>query len=191
MLSNAEKATLRSHYRAQRRSLSLQYQEQASLDVVKQFIPIAQQYKPNSVALFIANDGELSTDKIARWCWDNDITTLLPVVKNAKQGLMTFHTYSEDSVLSANQFGILEPSVDAPSMSTDAIDLVLLPLVAFDQHGHRLGMGGGFYDRAFANCHNVLLFGIAHDCQQTAALPVDSWDISLRGVITPTSTIDT
>ncbi|ADO10697.1 Uncharacterized protein ygfA [Pantoea vagans C9-1] len=64
---------------------------------------------------------------------------------------------------------------------------MLVPLVAFDQHGQRLGMGGGFYDRTLQNWrqHGFLPVGLAHDCQQVDSLPVAEWDVPLPAVMTP------
>jgi 5-formyltetrahydrofolate cyclo-ligase len=71
-----------------------------------------------------------------------------------------------------------------------SLDLVFVPLVAFDKEGHRLGMGGGYYDRTFAfkTKHSHLkgpkLIGLAHDFQLQSQLPVMPWDIPLNAVIT-------
>ncbi len=71
-----------------------------------------------------------------------------------------------------------------------ALDLVLLPLVGFDEQGGRLGMGGGFYDRSLAylarrkNGHKPTLIGLAHECQKVDRLALASWDIPLAGTVT-------
>lgn len=70
------------------------------------------------------------------------------------------------------------------------LDLIILPLVAFDLSGNRLGMGGGFYDRTLSfkhqRCHwkGPKLIGIAHELQRVDLLPVNDWDIPLDAVIT-------
>ena len=68
-----------------------------------------------------------------------------------------------------------------------APDVVLTPLVAFDEQGQRLGMGGGFYDRTLQNWQQYGLqpVGYAHDCQGVEALPVEKWDVPLPAVVTP------
>jgi len=71
-----------------------------------------------------------------------------------------------------------------------ALDLILLPLVAFDKSGHRLGMGGGYYDRTLAFlAHRRLwrkphLLGTAYQFQQLETLPTQPWDIPLDGIAT-------
>jgi 5-formyltetrahydrofolate cyclo-ligase len=93
--------------------------------------------------------------------------------------------------LRPNQFGIPEPrALPATTIAPSQLDLVLLPLVAFDSQGGRLGMGSGFYDRTFAfvqarrpRCR-PLLIGLAHRLQQVAALPSEPWDVPIAGVAT-------
>jgi len=68
------------------------------------------------------------------------------------------------------------------------LDLVLLPLVGFDEHGNRLGMGGGFYDNTFQHIkkHKTAAFiGLSYECQKVESCPHEPWDLSLDAVITP------
>lgn len=91
-----------------------------------------------------------------------------------------------------NRFGIEE--VDALpnyAIKVSEIDLVLLPLVAFDQSGNRLGMGGGFYDATFTHLKSKktkpLFIGLAYQSQLVENLPSDPWDLPLDGVCTEES----
>ena len=91
-------------------------------------------------------------------------------------------------MLTPNRLGIPEPPLDIRNLATlSELDVLMVPLVAFDNQGQRLGMGGGFYDRTLQNWqqHNVLPIGLAHDCQQVEALPVADWDVPLKAIITP------
>ena len=76
---------------------------------------------------------------------------------------------------------ILEP---AESAVVSDFDCVLTPLVAFDDRGFRLGMGGGYYDRYFART-DTLLIGVAFACQRSEApLPSETWDVHLDAIVT-------
>ena len=93
--------------------------------------------------------------------------------------------------LAANRFGIPEPRRNGKRQRKIwTLDLILLPLVGFDQHGGRLGMGGGFYDRSLAyrtlrkNWHKPTLLGLAHSCQQVDRLAMASWDVALDATVT-------
>ncbi len=107
---------------------------------------------------------------------------------------MAFAPYEKKTCLRKNSFGILEPVYQKKQLKTARqLDLVLAPLVAFDPQGNRLGMGGGFYDRALSHLrahgrrtrkHHPLFIGIAHELQQVDSLQVQSWDIPLHAIIT-------
>ena len=91
------------------------------------------------------------------------------------------------SPLKANRFGIAEPDLPASQLlPATRLDIIVVPLVAFDGHGNRLGMGGGFYDRSLADSsgHSPLLIGYAHDLQQVNQLPARPWDKKLHAVVT-------
>ena len=91
--------------------------------------------------------------------------------------------------LKANRFGILEPMVDSREwLDAAQLDVILLPLVAFDRRGHRLGSGAGYYDRALAlragRPAPPLLVGLAHSCQEVQLIPAEPWDIPMDAVAT-------
>jgi 5-formyltetrahydrofolate cyclo-ligase len=90
-----------------------------------------------------------------------------------------------------NRYGLPEPSALPALLCAPArLDLVLVPLVAFDGRGHRLGMGGGHYDRAFAflrrrqHWHRPRLLGLAFDAQDAGSLEPAPWDVPLWAVLT-------
>ena len=88
-----------------------------------------------------------------------------------------------------NRYGIPEP-MDTQPRSARQLDLLLIPLVGFDSAGHRLGMGGGYYDATLAflrhrrHWRKPRLLGVAYECQKVEALPHDPWDMPLDAVLT-------
>lgn len=112
----------------------------------------------------------------------------LPVLLEKEEKFLCFVHYAYGDALRQNRYSILEPSNITKQLLPEQLDLVITPLIAFDAKGHRLGTGGGYYDRTFANlAHQVKkpqLIGLAYKAQQADALPADPWDISLQGVIT-------
>ena len=91
----------------------------------------------------------------------------------------------------ANTVGILEPVYKKRDLKPpSALEIVLVPLVAFDKNFNRVGMGGGYYDRAFAfskfrkNWHKPLLVGVAYSFQEVDKINSKAWDVPLHAVIT-------
>ncbi len=102
---------------------------------------------------------------------------------------MRFGLVRRDVAMERNPFGILEPSA-GPFIDARSLDLVLTPLVAFDDRGIRLGMGGGFYDRCFkflrirtAWCKPKLV-GVGFEHQHLPSIRAASWDVRLSCAIT-------
>ncbi|MGK3529590.1 5-formyltetrahydrofolate cyclo-ligase [Escherichia coli] len=93
-----------------------------------------------------------------------------------------------ESELVMNKLKIHEPKLDVSDvLPLSRLDVLITPLVAFDEYGQRLGMGGGFYDRTLQNWQHYKMqpVGYAHDCQLVEKLPVEEWDIPLPAVVTP------
>jgi 5-formyltetrahydrofolate cyclo-ligase len=101
---------------------------------------------------------------------------------------LDFASYQRDDPLHLNRYNILEPE-NKNILSPENLDLVIVPLLGFDLQGHRLGMGGGYYDRTFAFLSGKqptkpILIGLGFADQQINSLPSDSWDVPLAGVLT-------
>lgn len=111
----------------------------------------------------------------------------LPVI-NPLNPRLDFYRYNRDQPLVRGRFDILVPNLQAEHLPRLRIDLLLVPLVAVDAQGTRLGMGGGYYDRTLKSLPPQLrprLMGVAHACQiSDALLPHDDWDIRLDALVT-------
>ena len=146
-----------------------------------------------TIASYASVRGELDTKDININLQRLGHTVALPKVCDPKQGLMEFYATSAlilgHKGLKCGTFGIQEPQEDPDLLITpDKFDVVLLPLVAFDCHGHRLGMGGGFYDRFLKKLpEKCRLIGLAHDFQKVDLLPKQEWDMDLDEIVTPSS----
>ncbi|SBS32492.1 putative 5-formyltetrahydrofolate cyclo-ligase [Marinomonas spartinae] len=188
--------TLRRQLRQARRHLSTTEQSLAAEALVKAYQGLSSAINISdgkNIALYLTNDGEISPHILCEHLWSLGHNIYLPVVKEQSLDFAhyTQQHLDDDTLWHENRFGIKEP-VDVSPISGFEMDLVFLPLVGFDDQGGRLGMGGGFYDRTFANKSEQakpLLIGLAHDCQQVASLPMESWDIPLDVIMTPTQLI--
>jgi len=183
--------TLRRQLRQARRSLSESEQFAAASALVSRYLELIEQLSsssPKRVALYLSNDGEISPHLLCEHFWQHQIETYLPVVQGKE---LAFARYTKETAWQENQFGIKEPAT-SEYLPSHCLDMVLLPLVGFDANGGRLGMGGGFYDRTFANKRadqTPLLIGLAHSCQEVKSLPVEGWDVPLQAIVTPNKVI--
>ncbi|ERK12611.1 MAG: 5-formyltetrahydrofolate cyclo-ligase [Pantoea sp.] len=183
-----DRQDIRQHVRHLRRNLTAEQQEQAADLLAEHAINFAPISNAERIALFLSVDGELNTRPLIAKLWQQKKQVFLPVLHPFAPGNLLFLRYTPDTPLSPNKLSIPEPPLDITQMVTlDQLDVVMVPLVAFDQSGQRLGMGGGFYDRTLQNWqqHGFLPVGIAHDCQHVETLPVATWDVPLPVVITP------
>ncbi|WP_029407791.1 5-formyltetrahydrofolate cyclo-ligase [Thiomicrorhabdus sp. Milos-T2] len=186
---------IRKHLRTQRNNLSHSEQTHHAQKAFNHFVNLLNTekafQKKQNIALFLSQDGELSTQEAIQYLWNNtQHNVYLPVLETKDEWHMAFANYTPKSEMIKNQFGILEPHLThSQHQNGQAMDWVFMPLVGFDLRGNRLGMGGGYYDRTFAfkldqPNNSTQLIGWAHQCQQTAELPHEEWDVPLNGVIT-------
>lgn len=191
MLSLAELATLRQAMRQQRADLTAASQRNharlAAEQFETEFADRLQRNTPKKIALYSAFSGELNPEPLRQCPCLSDAIFYLPIL--CGQSLRFGQINSQP--MRKNRFGIDEPNVSVELQhSADELDIIVVPLLAVDNSGNRLGMGGGFYDRALANSNpdkqdgKPLLLGYAHDFQRVAALPAQIWDVPLHGIVT-------
>ena len=141
------------------------------------------------VAFYQAFDGEIDPLALLHHSISQGKKCFLPLVRPHSE-LLSFVPYDSTTVLIENHWGILQPSLSTGAIAPHLFDLVFVPVVGFDVHGFRLGMGKGFYDRAFSfkrdnPASRPLLVGLAHECQLLAPLAAEPWDVRLDAVVTP------
>jgi 5-formyltetrahydrofolate cyclo-ligase len=131
-------------------------------------------------------DGEPSLSPLVEVARRQRKRLYVPVLRGLT---MTFAELAPAATLAPNFFGILEPKVGA-RLDARRLDLVLTPLVAFDDHGVRVGVGRGYYDRCFrflrhrTHWRRPKLLGVAYELQRVPPLVPSSWDVPLWAVVT-------
>ncbi|WP_256853122.1 5-formyltetrahydrofolate cyclo-ligase [Pantoea sp. Fr+CA_20] len=179
---------IRQHVRHLRRALSPEQQHAAADQLAEHAINVAPIADASNIALFLSVDGEINTRPLIAKLWQQKKRVYLPVLHPFAAGHLLFLRYTPETQLIQNKLRIPEPPLDIRHLVTlDKLDVMMVPLVAFDRTGQRLGMGGGFYDRTLPNWkqHGFLPIGVAHDCQLVDVLPAAAWDIPLPAVLTP------
>ncbi|WP_228553054.1 5-formyltetrahydrofolate cyclo-ligase [Pseudoalteromonas sp. PPB1] len=182
---------IRKSIRKLRNSLTEQQQIEASKKLTINFFQHTKPTKNARIGVYLENDGELRTNVLIQSLWSKGVDLYLPVIHPFSGVTLLFQKYEKNSPMKQNRYAILEPELNCSQICPLAqLDYLLLPLVAFDDSGNRLGMGGGYYDRTLAryyreNWQQPKLIGLAHECQKVSALPTEAWDVPLPTIITP------
>ena len=177
--------------RRARRALTARQQRRAAHGLYRQLAQHPVWRRAQHISLYLPTDGEIDPRLLLRAAQRRGKATYLPVLSAWPRTKMAFQRVRPGEKLKPNRFRILEPRVNvARQRKAWALDLVLLPLVGFDETGGRLGMGGGFYDRSLAylarrkSRRKPTLLGLAHECQKVEKLDQASWDVPLQGTVT-------
>lgn len=182
---------IRQAIRKKRQSLSDLEREQFAEDLAGHFIKSSLFKNAEKIGLYLENDGELDlmptqveAEAFGKKCY-------LPVLLAPYTNRLMFARYQLGEPLANNRYGIGEPMVAARHrIKPQQLDLVLMPLVAFDRKGNRIGMGGGYYDRTFSYQKNrsvwkkPVLVGVAYSFQEKKKISANSWDVPLHYVLT-------
>ena len=151
--------------------------------------PRPEQAQPLQLAVYVPFRSEADAMGVARWCLANGIPVSAPRV-DAETRTMTFHRFKAERELRPGAYGILEPKPDAAPAPVVPGTLVLVPGLAFDAAGRRLGYGGGYYDRLFAahraeaEAGEIVLAAPAFALQVVEAVPAAPHDLRVHFLIT-------
>lgn len=185
------RATLRKRLRARRRALDTNERRAAADGLLKIAAASAAFRRGRHVAFYLPNDGEQDIMPLLNRAWSLRKHCYLPVLDPLNPPRLRFARYEPGDRLVPNRFGIPEPCGPARDhVGAAALDLVLMPLVAFDDDGNRIGMGGGFYDRTLAflrlrrHWRRPLCYGIAFEFQRVGHIAPEPWDAPLDGCLT-------
>ena len=179
------KRQLRNQLREQRRSLSPRAQNAAGNALRDRLLHNSHFLLSQNIACYFPGDGEIDTRPLIAASLDAGKRLYLPVISG---GEMQFHAYHSGTRLIQNSYGLWQPPASEKSLEALDLDLVIVPLVGFDRSGGRLGMGGGYYDRAFQHASTrgdrPWLVGVAHSVQELEQVPLEQWDRKLHAIAT-------
>lgn len=177
------KQNIRKRICTQRKLLSAHFQHHAANKVCARLSNLNCLQKSQHIAFYLAYHGEMDPALAMQQCMRFK-QCYLPIIQTLNQHALCFAKTTPQSKLIKNQYGILEPAPPRQIRPIAQLDIILLPLVAFDLKGNRLGMGGGFYDRTLAFGKRPILIGLAYEFQKLPHVPTHSNDIRLDAVIT-------
>jgi 5-formyltetrahydrofolate cyclo-ligase len=181
------KAQLRAEIEHKRKALDLQWQEDASARIFSNLQSLEIFQSSETVALYMAVAGEVRLDPLLHLCWKLGKRTCIPVF-NPRLKIYEMAGISAETRFETGHYGIREP-VDPRRISVETIDLMVVPGVAFDRNGNRLGRGGGYYDR-FLKGFSGYSVGVAFDFQLLPEVPHNSHDIPVGIVVSETNIVE-
>ncbi|MWP60894.1 5-formyltetrahydrofolate cyclo-ligase [Gilliamella sp. Pas-s25] len=177
---------IRQIIRQKRRQLSPDEREIAQQAIYQKIARHQAINAAKNIAIFLSFDGEVETQPIINYLWQQNKSVYLPIIHPFSSKHLLFLKYTSQTQLIKNKFGILEPELNRLNvLPSRQLDIVFTPLVAFDQRGYRMGMGGGFYDRLLADyqTQQILPIGLAFACQKVQQLDNKPWDVQLPEII--------
>lgn len=194
-MSHGERDELRTRMRERRTALPPVERIAAARGVGEQLETLPEFLTDLRIGAYWAVRGELPLSHALPPLFRRGQIVFLPVL--AAERRLRFAPWLPGQDLAANRYGIPEPEQNAASaVDPHALDLVLVPMLAFDRRGHRLGSGGGWYDRSFAFLQdrprpaNTVLVGVGYAFQEVPMLPVEAHDVRLDFIVTERELID-
>jgi 5-formyltetrahydrofolate cyclo-ligase len=187
MPPSPEQDAIRRDLRARRRSLDVEAQTNAALNVRDLVHQIPEIQSAKTLAFYWPIDGELSPIPLMKIHLKEGRRCTLPLISDAPSSRLGFQLFTPTTRFHNDRFGIPSPSPSSSTMiEAEDHQVIITPCVGFTRQGARLGFGGGFYDRLFTQLpRSVLRLGLAHHCQ---ALPTDwksnPWDQPLDIIVT-------
>lgn len=179
------KAELRKKYKALRDTLSSNQVDDFSITIANQLLKLPiWQHTYYHVFLSIEEQKEVNTDYILNILSGKDKNIVISK-SNFKSGLMTHYLLTDNTVIKKNSYNIPEP-VDGIEITPDKLEVVFVPLLAFDNHGNRVGYGKGFYDRFLSECKpETVTVGLSFFEAENTIEDVFERDVKLDYCVTP------
>lgn len=185
-----ERAALRRQMRHARATLSESARAAAARKVAKLLYNHRLLRPGRRIGVYLALRSEVDLSQLIRQARDVGCRLFVPRLLNERTRRMQFVPLVSGAPLKPNRIGVAEPYKPQQPIPARQLDCVLVPLLAFDRSGRRLGMGAGFYDRHFRflrqrnGWRRPRLYGVAFELQRTDTLPEEPWDVPLDGVVT-------
>ena len=186
-----DQIALRQELKKARLALTTRMREEAATAAIDIILRHPRFQRARSISGYIGSKGELDPAPLLELAAAMGKRCYLPVLHPFRHGRLWFCRWHPGDHMTPNRFGIPEPDVRAGGLiAARDLDLVIVPLLGFDEACNRLGMGGGYYDRSFAFARRLrhisapFMLGFAHEVQRVESLQTQPWDIPLDAVAT-------
>lgn len=181
----SQKQVLRRRLRRLRASLDPSFRKRATLAATRHLLRLPCIRKARALGIYLEAGSELSTSALREALHERGVRLYVPVIRSG--GEMRFVRLRKAAPLRRNRHHIAEPVPPYRLATLGSLDALIMPLVGFDDRGHRLGAGGGYFDRLLERPRGPQRprrIGFAFECQRLEALPLEPWDRALEWIVT-------
>lgn len=178
-----QKAWLRNELRRKLKALRSEEKREQNERIIQQFVRHPRFLEAKFLMTYLALPTEVETRPILREAWNRGIRTCVPRLAPSENRIQAVEIKSEGE-LKPGRFGILEPFLMSHQpVALELLDLIVVPGLAFDRKGGRLGRGGGHFDRFLAQVGQAYKLGLAFNCQIVERVPQGNTDVALDEVL--------
>jgi 5-formyltetrahydrofolate cyclo-ligase len=184
MDEKADKQEIRKRVLALRDALTPEEIAAKSGSIVRRLTALPDLRESSTLMVFLSFGSEVRTDGLLRWGWEAGKRIVVPLCRPEDRGL-TPCLLGSFAELEIGRYGIREPKGEMiRPVPREEIDAILVPAVAFDRRGHRVGYGGGYYDRFLTGVPRAVRIGAAYSCQIVERVPEDPHDLPIHRIVT-------
>jgi 5-formyltetrahydrofolate cyclo-ligase len=177
----SEKAALRKRWMDREAGLTENYIAESNAGIIRNLFSLQEFQNAETILFFYSVWSEPDTREMIRRAFELGKTVTLP--KTYSKGVMTARKIEGLDGLTPSKFGIPEPAESAPVIEPDKLDFIVVPSVAFDREGYRLGHGAGYYDN-YLSCTRAFACGIAREKMLVPRVPREKHDVRVNCIVT-------
>ena len=185
-----ERERVRTETLRQREGLGPEVRVVFSQQIVDSVVRWIQSESFDAVMLYLSMRSEVETDALLEKLLDAGKHVCAPVVDTDQNRLIPRRIQAAETALVRHRYGMLEPNRTCPIFPISQLQLIVVPGIAFDCKGYRLGYGKGFYDRFLASCPHAIPIGLAYQIQVVENTFPHVWDVPVKHIFTETGRID-
>ena len=183
-----DKKMLRKEILAKRKNIDIAEKEDMDKKIVDKFYESKYYKEAKNIFIYISYDSEINTKEIINKALIDNKRVYVPRTEFKTRLMDAVEIASLDNLIES-EYGILEPAMEEPHIEPDELDLIVVPGVAFDRNGGRMGYGAGFYDRYFKRIskdrmEKIKKLALAYDFQILEKIPMDEQDVPVNYIIT-------
>ncbi|MDI6781315.1 MAG: 5-formyltetrahydrofolate cyclo-ligase [bacterium] len=189
------KKSLRTSILSIRNTLNPEERMKKSRLIAGKLFGLEEFHKSSSILFYVAARSEVQTEGMIKQAIKQGKRVFVPVADIENKRLFVSELYDFDVELVKGAYGIMEPMrIYQRFVPLSEVEMVIVPGVAFDIKGYRIGYGGGYYDRMLESIpqrHKVCLVGVCFECQLIDSIPVENHDMAVEIIITEERIINT